>query len=41
MKKLIAVLFIFAIGLSLIPLRSFATDDSIEVLPTMTTQSVT
>ena len=41
MKKLIAVLFIFAIGLSLIPLRTFATDDSIEVLPTMTTQSVT
>ena len=41
MKKLIAVLFIFAIGLSLIPLRSFATDESIEVLPTMTTQSVT
>ena len=41
MKKIIAILFIFAISLALLPARTFATDDSIEVLPTMTTQSAT
>lgn len=39
MKKIIAILFIFAMSLALLPTKTFATDEAIEVLPTMTTQS--
>lgn len=39
MKKIITILFIIAVTLAVIPTRTLATDDSIEVLPTMATQS--